>query len=408
MNVLFRFLSMITLILTCAIGSSQYTDVINNQINYEFGVQDNLYTGAGDSSGDAEPNMISDFWNSSTGWLGEFCYSWQCEPPCNNYSNSIWYYGTNQPFDVTFSIWLQCFESDNEGGSCSYQSGDDDLWSGLATLRDGLSTMPVVYPSSNFRPCNWNPWLASGTGWIFPNAGAFDQIWKETWRYTDGDESTDPLNFGTIAIGSTKSDINATRAVETVTVAPLQYTNTGLNDSPDVWYSFSLDVPSDVTISTNHDETDYDTFLRLYTVDGDYIAENDDVVAGDLQSQIVESLYPGTYLIGVEGYESNSGLFKLTVTASGNTSGIKEDELAESIRIFPNPSSGSFNIDLREAEISSDASIEIMDGLGKIVYSERASSTLMQMDLGFVESGIYMLRISSNGIRSTKRFTIQR
>ncbi|MCB0760217.1 MAG: T9SS type A sorting domain-containing protein [Flavobacteriales bacterium] len=301
----------------CGSGSllAQITDIVNNQVNFEFRVNDSYYGGGSDFDGQADPTIRTDLWVG--GWFGELCTTWDCSPNCYSDAASwVWYAGTGYAFNAEFGIWIEAFESDNSN-ECSYTSGDDHYFVGMATLRDNQQYIPLVYPSSDFRPCHWNPWLAAnGSPWCFQQVSEWDQIWAQTWRYTHGDAENDKLNFGTIASGATKSDINSTNTVSVGSGAPLQYTNSGGQASADVWYQFTIDQTSLVTISTIHGETDFDTYLSLFGPSG-LITENDDA-AGTYQSMIASTLCAGTYSIRAEGYNSNLGEFKISVNVQGS------------------------------------------------------------------------------------------
>lgn len=546
-------------------ANAQWTDVINSNVNFEFKVTESWYGGSNDFDGQADPTIITDLYLNG-GWFGELCTTWDCSASCSSTSgNWVWYAGTGSAMDANFSLWIRGFESDNSN-ECVYTSGDDHHWSGLGLLRDNQTAIPLVYPSTDFRPCNWNGWLAAnGSQWCFQNATDWDQRWAQTWRYSAGDQSTDPLDFGTITNGQTKSDINANRAVSVGSSAPLQYTNTDGQSSADVWYKFTVNEPTNITISTNHGETDFDTYLSLYTVSGSFVVADDDGGSNN-SSVITTTICPGTYIVNTEGYSSNTGLFKISVSASsagnpsltsvnstgvscpgetdgtaswggtggvapytyewsgsgvgtstsglaqgsytleitdacgssssqtvsidvadvtppnaqcqslveitvsqGNTTtldpiivdngstdncgyitysvspstfdigdvgannvtltvtdesgnsstctanvyalnntGIEEDQLTQNISIFPNPNVGTFSIDLSTAQIENDAQVIVLDAIGRTVLTQPIRSQITQMDLQNAESGIYLVRITNDGINATKRVTISK
>ncbi|MGY8884834.1 MAG: hypothetical protein ACKVKI_04900, partial [Flavobacteriales bacterium] len=91
------------------------------------------------------------------------------------------------------------------------------------------------------------------------------------------------------------------------------YTDTGGNAAPDVWYAYS-GAAGAVTLSLCDGATDYDSYLRVYDAcGGTQIAANDDSCS--LQSEL-EFAADGTstYYIMVEGYGSGSGNYSLSVS----------------------------------------------------------------------------------------------
>lgn len=545
--------------------SAQWTDVLNNGINYEFNIQDNWYGGDNDFDGQADPTIKTDVWLSTWGWIGESCHSWDCTSNCTNQGNSWAWWAGGTTFDAEFATWIRGYESDNSD-ECTWYTNDDQEWNGMGTLRDGATQQKLVYGSTDFRPCQWIPYLGNGgSGWLYPNSPHFDQIMRLTWRFAAGDESTWPLDFGTIS-STTKFDINANRSVTTGSTVPLDYTNTSGQSSADVWYTFTINESSNVTISTDHGETDFDTYLTLYTVAGNYVTEDDDGGTG-YTSVINRAMCPGTYLINMEGYSSNTGLYKITVTTSaagaptlndwheypmtctgsndggadwsigggvapytytwdgtavngtyvgdlsvgnytlvvtdacgnthtepytivhgdltdpdanckqdfdidvvdgstynlittnindgstdncavqsmsispntldasdagsneitltvtdtnGNVStcstsihvnvlvGVEEIDLAENMKIYPNPNNGSFSIDLSNTIIDTNAKIEVFDPLGRIIYAEKAKQNLTTIDLQEATGGIYMLRLTNGHVQASKQISVIR
>jgi len=62
--------------------------------------------------------------------------------------------------------------------------------------------------------------------------------------------------------------------------------------------------------------------------------------------------------------------------------------------IYPNPTSGSFNI---EFETESAINIEIMDYMGKIILKEKVTGDRITLDISNQPSGVYLVKIISNG-----------
>jgi hypothetical protein len=315
-NKYFALTSIMTIMAGTAFG--QWTDVINRNINFLYEVDNNWYGGANDPDGTCDPYFLNDFYVNSNGgsWTGWQCYGWEdCVAPCYNYSNPIAHAFFDQPFNTSVQITAQFYESDNIDG-CTPTAGDNNYWNGYATFRDGLNYLPVTYPSSDFYPGAWNANLGvGGTGWIFPQSQFATQIWKQVWRYRAGNTINDLLNFGTLAIGNTKIDVNSNRTV-TPNDGLFWYTHTSasLHSSPDVWYEFTLTETAKVTMTTTHARTNFDTYIRLYDSNNVAIDGNDDEGDGLVSSGMTLSLCAGTYKLMVEGYQNATGVYQLTVS----------------------------------------------------------------------------------------------
>lgn len=318
------FLLTIAAILAGLGSRAQYTDVVNNQINFEFTVEYNQYFNASPETGNSEPVITTNL-RVQNDWWQNVCHSWSCEPNCyDGGGDNIWWAGSNYPFDSYWQAYYLCWE-DDEGSTCTYQSGDDDHWEGFATLRDGVSWQRLIYQSSDFRPCQLINSLGNlGSGWLLPNSPRFNQILGLKWRYAAGDSPQEPLSFGTIGPNQTKSDVNSNRSLGTVGgFAPVGYTHVASSQhaSPDVWYSFTINQDMPVIIRTNHGETDFDTYLRLWTQSGTFVAA-DDQSGGNNTSLINTVLCAGTYRLCVEGWQTNTGNFKVSIETGNAASAL--------------------------------------------------------------------------------------
>ena len=87
------------------------------------------------------------------------------------------------------------------------------------------------------------------------------------------------------------------------------------NGSPEHFFSFSLHVPTNITLSACGSK--YDTFLRVYEAEtGNQIAYNDDFSTEPcyFQSLIRAELPMGKYYVMIEGYERASGEYEIVMT----------------------------------------------------------------------------------------------
>ncbi|PHS07846.1 MAG: glycosyl hydrolase [Kordia sp.] len=88
------------------------------------------------------------------------------------------------------------------------------------------------------------------------------------------------------------------------------------------------------------------------------------------------------------------------------TLGIDDLEAGQFV-LYPNPSTGIFNIKFKD--VNTDTSFNVYDVTGKIVYSklENQISNEYILDLNQLSSGIYFLEVESNNKRATKKLMIK-
>ena len=82
--------------------------------------------------------------------------------------------------------------------------------------------------------------------------------------------------------------------------------------------------------------------------------------------------------------------------------GIKDNNNEESVSIYPNPTSNNITIEL-DASLLKDASIEIYDGIGKLILSEKIVTEKNNYKLNAYENGIYTVRILSDNKQIMQR-----
>ena len=135
------------------------------------------------------------------------------------------------------------------------------------------------------------------------------------------------------------------------------------------------------------------------------------VIANNGASDIGETLLQD--ISGTNGdagewyYTSATAMVRLSFDP--NVVGINEFK-AGNINIYPNPSNGSFNLDINRTE-SSDLELTIQNTLGQIVYSETLSNVSKlqkQINLSNLEAGIYTVTITDESkLSSSQKVIIQ-
>ena len=97
-----------------------------------------------------------------------------------------------------------------------------------------------------------------------------------------------------------------------------------------------------------------------------------------------DTLYVGTY---------GSGVWKRSIQDINQALSISQNEASvSSIKIYPNPSNGTFKVDL--GDIKSNSEINILTASGKIMHTSEQSGGLIQFDLN-LPAGMYFLSVQS-------------
>ena len=298
----------LALFLATLMGSTQ-AQVSNLNVNYEVQVDALYFDNDWDPFASVTNSVLIDVYEN--GWTGEHCLSYSTEgiTTLNNVDYSL-HVGLNRPYYqyLAFDLrgWGQIF-----GSACAVDPGDLNEMYQLSD-DDGLQNVDYVHEAG--KSGEWSiDWSNQVNNWIF-NDNTFDMKIRTTWRYSDGDAFSNPLEFGPIAANnSLKVHQNANRDTPANATTPhVGYPNNIGQGSSEVIYSFSLSETSTVTMTTDDPETNYDTYLHLFDANQNVIAVNDDIPGGGTtKSRITETLCAGTYYIVVEGYSSNEGDFTL-------------------------------------------------------------------------------------------------
>lgn len=103
----------------------------------------------------------------------------------------------------------------------------------------------------------------------------------------------------------------------------------------------------------------------------------------------------------------NDDIYQPGATINVAPQGIFENN-ARKLSIYPNPNNGTFSLDLRDTDFSTDAILSVIDNTGRTVLQRRVEDLLVTMDLQSATNGIYMLRVSENNAVGTARVAVFR
>jgi hypothetical protein len=118
-----------------------------------------------------------------------------------------------------------------------------------------------------------------------------------------------------------------------------------------------------------------------------------------------------TYYVRVYdyGHGSDEHSFEICVTeGAGSTIGMTENENALAMTVYPNPSTGLFQVSYNGE--NGPASIQVMDVTGRVVYSwygRVSANGVHTIDLSGMASGNYTALFSVNGNRAAQRLVVK-
>lgn len=311
----------ITIIFLCLLGLSAYSQVQNDD---KYNMQIRFDRGWGQVSsenGNSEPTIIIQVAEDTDGKVTRLL-DYQYNQSNNNADcfsqvvngNSYWSpenkkIGSFKNSTGVFDWDVMSFENDGDASlRCVYKIGDD-----------GLGTRNSLWDVSGTTPAQWN-YLERSIG----STGKSKFKLKYVWRYSNGQKLNEALDFGTLDAG-TKTHENTNRddtGIGSDYGYRNSYSSAPFTSSADVAYKFIITESKTVILSTNFEETDFDTYLHLVSFDNTsgtsytYIDGDDNSGSGS-KSYLQKELCPGTYGVIVEGKTSSGdGDFKLSVGVS--------------------------------------------------------------------------------------------
>ncbi len=127
-----------------------------------------------------------------------------------------------------------------------------------------------------------------------------------------------------------------------------------------------------------------------------------DIDAGTQHTAMDASGYGGLWSGGFSGGFQSGGIFKW----DGTFLGVEENNVdLRSYNLYPNPSNGKVTFNMK----SNNATIQVIDAMGKIVYSQNFSGNLIRKSFDFsgLAKGVYSLVVISGSEKSQEKLVIQ-
>ncbi len=114
-------------------------------------------------------------------------------------------------------------------------------------------------------------------------------------------------------------------------------------------------------------------------------------------------MYFKVFAVGQNNDTTETYRFHYTIRQGLPVNSVIENSFTNNIRLFPNPNSGEFKVDLGRAY--SDVKIEIFDVLGKRVYSKMQSGNNIPVSIN-VPKGAYFLKVNTENHSAKIKFVV--
>ncbi|MCQ2263760.1 MAG: T9SS type A sorting domain-containing protein [Bacteroidales bacterium] len=108
----------------------------------------------------------------------------------------------------------------------------------------------------------------------------------------------------------------------------------------------------------------------------------------------VEFTAPGTQTLSLQTAGGCDSVITMNVL---QPQGISAYDVNASVSIYPNPTTGMFNVHIAQATSLQNSEIQIFDVYGKLLQMNKISTDDTVVNLNNVENGIYFVRVLSNG-----------
>ncbi|MFD2726175.1 zinc-dependent metalloprotease [Hyunsoonleella rubra] len=222
---------------------------------------------------------------------------------------------------------------------------------------------------------------------------------------TDGNTVTNIINVpdsGTIS--SIKTNVDVTHTYISDLIVTLEHPNG--STSSVIWNENCFNSPGYQDFDIIFDNEGSAVACASPT-NGTYIPANTLSIFDGLDSQ-------GNWQISVsDGFAGDTGTlndwyveFCITTVVLGND----DFNGFTGLKVFPNPSEGNFNVQLQANLASNTVNIEVYDLRGRSIYGKTFKSTSkfeQTIDLGRVQSGLYILKVSDGQRTSSRKIAIE-
>ncbi|MEY3239180.1 MAG: hypothetical protein RIR11_618, partial [Bacteroidota bacterium] len=339
-----------------------------------------------------------DYYRGYTGqWelQNRYIYTYDSNGNLTQELSKIWNPNTNA-LDNYFRI-ITTYTSGNLVASYTYQSFASNIWNTVGVVQYSYTptgklsegyfnyTSPNLYDNRYKYTYDQNDRLIENIIEQNNANGGWDLIWRYTYTYLDGDDKKDMQRVERWEnSGSYSSNRDIFTYFENPTTTEI-LKEAYVNNTDSLWR-----LENRVTEVLNSDELPHIILEELYRFDLDSFVFQ-------FQTEYFYNIDKSTSYIRFHSnsfqgpYESRRRIFYYS-----NTSNTESASLSAKIETFPNPITNLVQIKMDEL-VGQNVNIAIFDAQGRLVKQQRTTAGFAQISMLNQPSGMYNLRIESNG-----------
>ena len=103
---------------------------------------------------------------------------------------------------------------------------------------------------------------------------------------------------------------------------------------------------------------------------------------------------------------AEDGVTELVYTILFNVASTGINDLKEGFKIYPNPSTGLFTLEMNNAS-NGKYSVEVFDVIGKLIYKSKVTESITNINLTHMNAGLYYLSVNNGEERNITKIIIQ-
>ena len=210
-------------------------------------------------------------------------------------------------------------------------------------------------------------------------------------------------NYLVAILGKAEGGMVNTGGVDTVTVCQADAnTNVTFANNSTSSYSYSYvvtDASDNITMSSSSATIDFGSATAgTYRVYG--VSHKEAITA-------TNGMSISSGISSSDCFQTSMNFVTVTVLDSNScTAGIEALFGSNDVAIYPNPTSGTLNIAVSSNAVSS-YTVEIMDIVGKTVYTSKFAQSTNTISVDGFESGVYFVKVSEGNTSVTKKLIIK-